>query len=190
MQTKDFTTVTELAGDQVSCLQIASAIHRYTWAALQCTGLDVLEVACGSGPGLGLIAAAARKVTAVDITPGLVARVQQHYRGRIAVSVMDAEAISLPDHSIDVVLLFEALYYLPHPDRFVSGAWLVILLRIQQFDIEDQRGVGGDDAAGAASAIAEFRRNDQGALAADFHAGDTFVPAADHLLDAELETER
>src|ERR1700728_2145030 len=47
-----------------------------------------------------------------------------------------------------------------------------------------------DDAAGAARAIAQLGRNDQGALAADLHGGDAFVPAADHLADADLELKR
>ena len=37
----------------------------------------------------------------------------------------------------------------------------------QQLDLEQQRGVGRDHAAGAARAVAEFGRDDQAALAAD-----------------------
>src|ERR1700681_2315642 len=44
-------------------------------------------------------------------------------------------------------------------------------LHAEQFDVEDQRGVRGDDAAGAACAIAERGRDDEGALAADLHRG-------------------
>src|ERR1700716_735507 len=44
-------------------------------------------------------------------------------------------------------------------------------------------------AAGAAGAVAQRGWNDQGALAADFHGGDPFVPAGDHpaLPDRKLE---
>src|ERR1700710_228078 len=59
----------------------------------------------------------------------------------------------------------------------------------QQFDVEHQRGVGWNDAAGAAGAVAERGRNDQGALAADLHGGDAPPPAADDrsLADRKLE---
>src|ERR1051325_11246501 len=63
-------------------------------------------------------------------------------------------------------------------------------IHLQQFDIEHQRGVGRDDAAGAAGAIAELGRDDQGALAADLHAGHALVPALDHLMRAEWERKR
>ena len=43
---------------------------------------------------------------------------------------------------------------------------------------------------GAAGAVAEVGRDDEGALAADFHAGHAFVPAFDHLALAEGERER
>ena len=63
------------------------------------------------------------------------------------------------------------------PGRRESG----LTLHVKQFDVEDQRGVRRDDAAGAAGAVAEFGRNDEGAFAADLHGGDPFVPTADHL---------
>ena len=39
-------------------------------------------------------------------------------------------------------------------------------------------------------AVAFFRRDGQGALSPDFHAGDAFVPAGDHLPGAQAEAER
>jgi ubiquinone/menaquinone biosynthesis C-methylase UbiE len=116
----DFTTVTELSGDMVSRAQVASAYHRYHWAACYCEGRDVLELACGSGVGLGLLANTARSVQAGDITPSLVSRARDHYRKRYAIGVMDAQAVSLPSSSIDVIVLFEAIYYLPRPDAFLA----------------------------------------------------------------------
>src|ERR1700733_8050370 len=63
-------------------------------------------------------------------------------------------------------------------------------LHPQQLDIEDQRRVGRDDAAGAARAVAELGRDDQRAFAADFHPGDALVPPFDDLAGAEPEAER
>lgn len=145
MPTKDidFTTVTELAGDEVTRQQVESAFHRYTWAARQCEGKDVLEVACGSGPGLGLIARSARSVRAGDLTPALVRRANAQYGNRIAIEQMNAEALPLPDASVDVVMLFEALYYLPHPVKFVAECIRVLrkggklLMTISNKDMAD-----------------------------------------------------
>ena len=63
------------------------------------------------------------------------------------------------------------------------------LLHAEQLDVEHQRGVGRDHPAGAARAIAELGRDDQGALAADLHSGDPLVPAADDLPCPQAEGE-
>src|ERR1700733_11776598 len=63
-------------------------------------------------------------------------------------------------------------------------------LHVKQFDVEDQRRIRRDDAAGAARAIAKGGRNDQGALAADLHRGDAFVPAGNHLALSDRKFER
>lgn len=65
-----------------------------------------------------------------------------------------------------------------------------MLANAEQLHVEDQRGVRGNIAPGAARAIAHLGRDHERALAADLHAGDTFVPAADHLPRAEIEVER
>src|SRR5580704_1136024 len=64
------------------------------------------------------------------------------------------------------------------------------LFDVEELDVEDQRGIRRDDAAGAAGAVAELGGNDQRALAADLHGRDAFVPAANDLADADLERER
>jgi hypothetical protein len=64
------------------------------------------------------------------------------------------------------------------------------LLNAEQIDLEDQRGARRDDAAGAARAIAQVRRNDQRALTADMHGGEAFVPARDDLALAQREGKR
>src|SRR6478672_10481934 len=60
----------------------------------------------------------------------------------------------------------------------------------QQLDLEHQRRVGRDHAAGAARAVAERRRDDEDAGAAFLHPLHAFVPATDHHAAAELELER
>ncbi|MCW3060610.1 MAG: hypothetical protein JWQ02_2431, partial [Capsulimonas sp.] len=48
-----------------------------------------------------------------------------------------------------------------------------------ELDVEDEGGVGGDDAAGASGAVGEVAGDGELAFAADAHAGDAFVPAGD-----------
>src|SRR5882724_10371363 len=63
------------------------------------------------------------------------------------------------------------------------------LLELEQLDLEHQRRVGRDHAAGAARAVTELGRDQQRALRPDLHAGNAFVPALDDLPVAEREGE-
>src|SRR5690349_10930287 len=60
----------------------------------------------------------------------------------------------------------------------------------EQLHFEHQSRIRRYDAARAARAVAELRRNGELAFAADFHAAHAFVPAADHFAAAEREHER
>lgn len=123
---RDYTTVTEISGEPVSTAQVERMAQRYYWAGDYCRGQDVLEIACGSGQGLGYLASLSRSVAGGDITPGLVDQAVSTYGKRIPVSVMDAEKLPFEDESLDVVILFEAIYYLPSADRFVEEARRVL----------------------------------------------------------------
>lgn len=117
---RDFSSVTELAGDEVSQEQVERLAHRYLWAGAFCGGCDVLEVACGSGQGLGHLAARARRLWAGDLTSRLVRDARRHYGERVALMELDAQRLPFPDASLDVVILFEAIYYLPSAAAFVA----------------------------------------------------------------------
>src|SRR5690606_28768686 len=60
----------------------------------------------------------------------------------------------------------------------------------EQGDLEEQRRVRRNDAAGAARAITELGRDHEPAGTADLQAGDAFVPAADHMAGAERKAKR
>ncbi len=116
----DFTTVTELADDKVPIEQLERLAHRYYWAGEYCRGKDVLEVACGAGQGLGYLASLSNSVHSGDITPALVARASAHYGTRLQIVEMDAQALPFSTSSLDVVILFEAIYYLQSAEAFVN----------------------------------------------------------------------
>lgn len=117
---RDFASVTELAGDEVSQEQVERLAHRYLWAGNYCEGRDVLEVACGSGQGLGHLAARAGRLWAGDLTARLVDDAHRHYGERVALLELDAQYLPFPDTSLDVVILFEAVYYLPSAALFAA----------------------------------------------------------------------
>ena len=56
----------------------------------------------------------------------LVAQAGRHYRDRLRVLCLDAQALPFRDGAFDVAILYEALYYLPKPDRFLREARRVL----------------------------------------------------------------
>jgi ubiquinone/menaquinone biosynthesis C-methylase UbiE len=121
MQT-DYTAVTETPGIMASKEQIARMYQRYHFALQLCHGKEVLEVACGAGQGLGYIASSAKRVVGGDIDESNLRFAREHYAGRsnIELHLLDAHDLPFPDDSFDVVILYEAIYYLAHPEVFLD----------------------------------------------------------------------
>ncbi len=115
----DFQSVTELAGEPISSEQLARICHRYAWAALRCKDKDVVEAACGSGPGLGMLAVISRSLEAGDYSAPILERARAHYGARVALRQFDAADMPFDANSKDVIILFEAIYYLPNAEGFV-----------------------------------------------------------------------
>jgi ubiquinone/menaquinone biosynthesis C-methylase UbiE len=128
MPTKDFTSVTEVTGYKVTQEQIKRMYTRYHFARELCQDKDVLEAACGSGQGLGYLAGKAKKVIGLDIDSKLVKLSQEYYEDRENIQIRQGDAQDLPfsDQSFDVVIMFEAIYYLPAPEKFISEAYRVL----------------------------------------------------------------
>lgn len=120
MTKPDFTSVTEMPGDGVSQEQVERICRRYYWAAPYCEGKDVLEAACGGGQGLGLVAGVANGLVAGDFSDEVLATPRHHYGDRLDLRQFDAADTSFADNSLDVVILFEAIYYLPDAGKFVA----------------------------------------------------------------------
>ena len=116
----DFLDVTELAGDPISAEQLDRMVHRYDWAAGFCREKDVAEVACGTGPGLGLLALVARSLEAGDFSAPMLDRVRVHYGDRVPLQRFDASKMPYADVSKDVLIIFEAIYYLSSTEDFVE----------------------------------------------------------------------
>lgn len=100
---------------------------RYAEAARLADGRRVLEVACGPGRGLGLIARRARLAVGIDLTHGLVRQARDHYRDRLPVLQSDAQALPFVDGSFEVAVMFEAIYYLADPEQFLEECRRVLV---------------------------------------------------------------
>lgn len=124
----DFTIITETPATRATADQLSVLQTRYQFAASFVKGMDVLEAACGAGIGLGLLDSVGAHVTGGDINEENLRFAQETYRNRpdICIQPFDAQRMPFEDESFDVVLLFEALYYLTDPDSFVEEAQRVL----------------------------------------------------------------
>jgi ubiquinone/menaquinone biosynthesis C-methylase UbiE len=128
MTQPDYTAVTEVTGYKVTREQLQRMYTRYRFASEYSYGKTVLEVACGSGQGLGYLAKTAQKVVGGDIDENNLAFARGYYAARPTIELRQLDAHQLPfaEASFDVVILYEAIYYLAHPEQFVSEAKRVL----------------------------------------------------------------
>ncbi len=124
----DYSHITETPGLKASKDQLDKAYHRYHFAGKFSIGKDVLEVACGSGIGLGYLAKEAKTVTGGDIDETNLSFARKHYYNRKNIFVLKLDAHKLPfaDESFDALILFEAIYYLENPEKFVEESHRVL----------------------------------------------------------------
>ena len=116
----EFISVTERGGELVSQAQVDRFIQRYVWAGEFSRGKDVLELACGTGPGLGYLQKISRKLVAIDISEKVLAVAREYYGNRVDLRLRDACNTGLEECSFDIVILFEAIYYLSDVDVFFT----------------------------------------------------------------------
>tara|TARA_B100000989_G_scaffold297625_1_gene284022 strand:+ start:889 stop:1662 length:774 start_codon:yes stop_codon:yes gene_type:complete len=117
---QSFYTVTEVAGNKISSEQIDRMYHRYYWALGKTKNKKVIELACGTGPGLGLINKEASSLRASDIDESLLSIAKKYYKDRIIFDKIDALSMPYKNNSIDVIILFEAIYYLENIQIFID----------------------------------------------------------------------
>ena len=127
----DFISVTEVSGERVSAEQVERLRSRYCWAARYCAGKNVLEVACGSGQGLGLINSSSKSLVAGDYSPVVLQTAIDYYNSRIPLKLFDAQEVPFDDNSFDVIIIFEAIYYLADVGKFFEECKRVLKPRGQ-----------------------------------------------------------
>ncbi len=116
----DYKDVTELSGEEISQEQLQRICNRYYWAGSYCQDKDALEVACGTGPGLGYLSRISQRLVAGDISEEILSIARLHYEERVDIQQFDASSMPFPNQSFDVVLIFEAIYYLPNVEQFMK----------------------------------------------------------------------
>jgi SAM-dependent methyltransferase len=117
----DYTTVTEVPGNLVSQEALNMVQTRYAFAEKFCVGKRVLEVACGPGVGLGRLARHARLLVGGDYTMALLKRAMSHYGQRTPLVMLDAHCLPFRPKAFEVVILFEAIYFLSKPGQFLQS---------------------------------------------------------------------
>ncbi len=116
----DFLDVTELAGDPISSEQLERVTHRYVWASKFCPDKDVAEIACGTGPGIGLLNRISKTFEAADYSGPMLEKARAHYGDRIKLAQIDAQDMPYEDASKDVLIILEAIYYLQDLKKFID----------------------------------------------------------------------
>lgn len=100
-------------------------IYRYKFALPYCRGKRVLDVACGEGYGCAsIIKGGAASVVGVDISGEACLHARARYQ--VDAKVGSAEALPIPDQSLDVVVSFETIEHVPHPEKFVRECHRVL----------------------------------------------------------------
>lgn len=118
----NYFNVTERPGHNATKDQLSMMLTRYNLAGEYISNKKVLEIACGAGMGLGYLAEKAATVVGGDIDARLVDIAKNSYQENKEIEILELDAHALPfsDNSFDVVLLYEAIYYLKDIEKALA----------------------------------------------------------------------
>lgn len=124
--TTDYGAITELPGSLLTREQFLRYAHRYALGAKLAQDRRVLEVACGAGGGLGVLADSARTVAGLDYSASVLPYARAQVGRRVPLVQGDAHGLPFDDGSFDVILCFEAIYYLHDYELFLDESRRVL----------------------------------------------------------------
>ena len=124
MTHNDYTQITELPGSLLSPDQIHRFAHRYGYAQMLACDKRVLEVACGSGSALNYLAQSAAHVVGLDCSGGVLIQTQQDTFEPLIQG--DAQWLPFAAQQFDLLLCFEAIYYLDDYRHFLAECRRVV----------------------------------------------------------------
>ncbi|MEK6801315.1 MAG: class I SAM-dependent methyltransferase [Nitrospirota bacterium] len=117
MSVLDYSAVTEKAGDRVTQEALSMLYARYRFASEFSRGKRLLEVACGEGIGLRYLAQQAGHAIGGDVTAELIDSARRLSPRTLPLLRLSADALPLGTATRDVVVCYEAMYYI---ERFPS----------------------------------------------------------------------
>jgi len=115
----------EIPGREVTQEQFNMICCRYFSALPFIENKTVLEVGCGAGLGLGILAKHSKRVIGGDINKNLLTMVNKHYKNKIKTKAFNAHVSPYNNNSFDVILCMEVLQYLSI-DIFLSECHRVL----------------------------------------------------------------
>jgi len=126
--TKKFSTITELPNTEVTETQLSRAHQRYMFAKKYCNSGTVVELGCGGGQGLELLSERMDKVSGCDIDDSNLELCKSTYKNhpKIEIIKMDAEKLGFGEESVNVIVLFETIYYLEDVRKFFQKAYRIL----------------------------------------------------------------
>lgn len=135
MANHDYTSITELPGTLLNDEQLTRICQRYQLAMAHAGDRRVLEVACGAGIGLQALSSVAASVVGLDYTMPVLQVAQAHLhpasmlrpvKRQVPLLRGDAQRLPFAAASVDLLLNFEAIYYLAEPLAFLREAHRVL----------------------------------------------------------------
>jgi SAM-dependent methyltransferase len=112
-----FEDITETTGVPLTPEGAEMLYTRYALAADAAEGRRVLELGCGAALGFGLMGRRARRLVGGDFSAALLADARAHYNQRFPFVRLSAEELPFRSGSFDLIVFFEATYYVPRMDR-------------------------------------------------------------------------
>ena len=122
---KNFIEITEVPEESIPSEQYKRIVRRYSWVASFCYNKKVLECSCGSGQGSSMLNKISKKYIGADIDKKLISICKQN-NPEIEFKIFDACKMPFEDNSFDIILIFEAIYYLDSFYDFVDEARRVL----------------------------------------------------------------
>jgi ubiquinone/menaquinone biosynthesis C-methylase UbiE len=96
-------------------------LHRYAIAMEFTKGKKVLDIACGEGYGVNLLAINAAHITGIDIDNITIEKAKNKYKaGNITFKTGSVLEIPAENNSYDVITCFETLEHTSHHDKMLS----------------------------------------------------------------------
>lgn len=92
--------------------------------------IDIVDLGAGEGVLSQLLARRARSVVCIDNSPGMVKvgteLAREHGIENLSYKLGDIEQVPLPDRSVDLALLSQALHHARKPEAAIAEAWRIL----------------------------------------------------------------